>query len=242
MRSYLFIFIVLTFFLDNTVHAQSTFYYKLDKIVKKGVVNKNVSGGQFITFIDKCCYESDNKGFSVNHGKMEYSYTNDGIKIYSGDSYWGSSSLFLFTTDMSALNVKVNDEETFVYKKTSPPADVKTCSLIRKKDYEGSIYAPSVNPVFPNSQHVDYGVGGTATGQSGDSQLGKSKHDKREKVNRKCSTCNGKGTYERNDSGFGMAKYKKRCNVCGYEFWNNIHHWHASCPTCYGKGYVEYWL
>ena len=57
------------------VSAQKTYYYKLTKRVKDGVPYTNVSGGQFITFIDKACYESDKNGFSVEHGRLDYKYS-----------------------------------------------------------------------------------------------------------------------------------------------------------------------
>ena len=214
-----------------------TYYYKLEKIVKNGVQNNKVSGGQFITFTDKCCYESDKDGFSVNHGKLEYRYTQNSIKVYIGGSYWGSSSVFLFPSDLSALNVKVNDKETYVYKRTTPSANVETYSLVRKSGpqtnegsggYYSSTYSTPAQPIF-------------SQGGFNDSKYSSDKPQRNKTVNEKrmCPACNGKGTYERNDSGYGLAKYKKRCSVCSYEYWNNIHHWHATCPTCYGNKYVE---
>lgn len=234
--------LIVTISMSNFLFAQSTAYYKLDKIVKDGVPNTNVSGGQFITFTDKCCYESDKDGFSVNHGRMDYRFTENGVKVYSGGSYWGSSSTFLFLTDYSALNVKVNDKETYVYKKASPPANVTTCSLIRQKSSDlGSEFVP-INPVLPVSPQGGYTP---VQQQGGGDRPVRVERDKKEKVRRTCAACNGKGTYEKNGDAvtFGSStRYKIRCHTCGYEYWNTQTHSHPACPTCHGKGYVEYWL
>ena len=40
-----------------TIHAQvKCFYYALTKKVQKGISSTNVSGGQFITFLNEVCY------------------------------------------------------------------------------------------------------------------------------------------------------------------------------------------
>lgn len=110
-------------------YAQTS-YYMLIKKIENGVPNDNISEGQFITFVDGVCYESDIHGFSVGHGRAEYKYEKDDIKVYVGQSYWGRS-VFKFNSDFSRLNVVAGDN-VYVLKKASPPFGVETCSLIRQ--------------------------------------------------------------------------------------------------------------
>ena len=229
--------LLVTISISNFLSAQSTAYYKLDKIVKDGVPNTNVSGGQFITFTDKCCYESDKDGFSVNHGRMNYRFTENGVKVYSGGSYWGSSSTFLFLTDFSALNVKVNDKETYVYKKASPPKNVTTCSLIRQKSSDlGSEFVP-INPVLPVNPQGGYIPVQQQSGSSTGSSSGNNSRTERQQPIRqpqkkwcrncggtgKCRICNGTGWVHR--LGIGHDGYCASCpNHSG------------RCTSCNGRG------
>lgn len=63
-----------------------------------------------------------------------------------------------------------------------------------------------------------------------------------QKSRHECSACKGKGTIERNDgtiATFGNS-YKKKCPICGWEYWNSTFHRHETCRWCGGKGYQEY--
>lgn len=239
MRDFTFLIFFLTLIPSNSIEAQSTYYYKLDRIVKKGVVNRNVSGGQFITFTDKSCYESDRNGYSVNNGKMNYRYTENGISIYSGDCYWGSSSLFLFNSDKSALNVKVNDNETYVYKRNNPPVNINTCSLIRNTESRsgssnrGGIISPSI-PIMPDNPQGGYAGSvlhdrNNTGGSTGNSRTVPNVRQPQKKECRlchgtgKCQTCNGTGWVVR--MGIGHSGY---CGVCSNH--------NGRCFSCNGRG------
>lgn len=220
-----------------------TYYYKLIRIEKDGGGNTNVSGGQFVTFTDKACYESDSNGFSVHNGKLDYKYTDGGIKVYVGESYWGSHSVFLFKNDLSSLNVKTSNGEVYVYKRSSVPSNVTTCSLIRKKADGSGYYAPSfsVTPSYPQG-----GKGGTTTtvqNRNRGNQQTTPEYETKKKVHRTCAACNGKGTYEYNGPGtsYGTTPYKKRCPTCGWEYLSNTIHSHRPCTICHGRGYLEEW-
>ena len=234
---------VLSIIISLCASAQSTYYYKLTKKVKDGVPNTNVSGGQFITFTDKVCYESDKKGFSVEHGKLDYKYTESGIKTYIGGSYWGNHAVFLFKSDLSALNVKTEDGEVYVYKRADAPVSATTCSLIRKKTNENSAYFPPVYPNYP-VQPV-YPVDGN-TDQGGSNSFGttiRTERDKPQKTRHTCPLCNGTGKWERNDGSialYGGTDYKVRCSECGFEHFRSTNHRHVTCPQCHGRGYKEY--
>ena len=167
------------------------------------------------------------------------------VETYWGSCYWGKNAHMKFNADKSLMNIETNTGKVYIYKRATAPAGVTTCSLVREQKSQsnggsGGGYAP-INPMQPVYPQGGY----TPVQQSSGDKPVKTEREKREKVRNTCSACNGKGTYEYNGvaTTFGnIAKYKIRCNVCGYEHWNSTSHSHRSCPTCHGKGYVEYWL
>ena len=134
MNRILLILCLVCFRIDVFAQKQ-TYYFKLDKIVRGGIPNTRVSGGQFITFIGDICFESNKKGFSVGNGTLRLN-TNSGndYKTYEGKCYWGNDAEFRFKKDLSILNVVTDNGEIYVYKRTATPSGVNTCSLIRKKE------------------------------------------------------------------------------------------------------------
>lgn len=56
--------------------------------------------------------------------------------------------------------------------------------------------------------------------------------------NNTCAYCNGKGTIEVNQSvpTYGTSPYKKKCNICGWEYMSGTAHSHHNCPHCGGTG------
>ncbi len=225
--------------------AQTTYYYKLIKKVKSGNPDTNVSGGQFITFTEKACYESDKNGYSVNHGKLDYKYSENGLKTYVGNSYWGSHTIFIFKKDLSGLNVKTSDDVVYVYKQMNAPSGVTTCSLIRKESSGGGGYTLSY-PAQPTYPQGGYAGGGTYNGGQSGNTGGSTYHperDKPQKTRHTCSACHGTGSIVRNDgsiSSYGNSGYMKRCSTCGAEYWSTTFHRHETCNICHGRGYQEY--
>lgn len=220
---------------ELSVTAQNTYYYKLTKKVKDDVTITNVSGGQFITFTDKACYESDKNGYSVQNGKLDYKYTDGGIKTYVGDSYWGSHSVFLFKNDLSALNVKTSDGEAYVYKRAMPPANVTTCSLIRKNTSSIGSSGGNAGAGYSGmpSQPVINGRGGTSTTPI-KTTPGRNTPTR---VWHECGLCHGKRTIVRESS---VSTYGKDtqwyCNQCGRNVWRSSGHSHVTCSQCSGQG------
>lgn len=221
---------VVCFCLTCEIHAQ-TYYYKLTKIVKNGVSSSNTSGGQFITFNKSCCYESDKAGYSVENGRLDYKYVENGFKVYYGDSYLGSNSTCLVTQDLNTINMKAGDV-VYVYKRATPPSGVTTCSLIRSASspggeivnvptqqiYSGGVYVPTPNNPTPTPTP-------TPTPSS---------------TRRNCSNCHGSGTIVRENSTSTYGRDTQRyCNICGRSYWTSSGHSHVSCPICHGKGYLQ---
>lgn len=128
----------------SIVASAQTSYYKLSKKVVDGTTSTSVSGGQFITFTNNACYESDKDGYSVGNGSLKYKSAENGITTYTGTSYWGSS-MFKFNSDRSVLNVIANGN-VYVYKRSAAPSGATTCSLIRKSQSTGSTFTPIVVP------------------------------------------------------------------------------------------------
>lgn len=247
-----FAFLILIVF-GQSVTAQ-TYYYRYTKSIINGIEKTNVSGGQFITFDGKKCFEFDKYGNNVGNGSMAYDTevsNKTGLKTYWGSCYWSKNAHMKFNADKSLMNIETNAGKIYVYKRATAPANVTTCSLIHKQQPNhnggsGGGYTPPVYPVQPTYPQGGYGGGVTNTGSGGGgvtTPVG-TNHQKKEKVRRTCSACNGKGTYEKNGGGvnFGTATHKIRCSICGYEYWNTQTHSHPSCPTCHGKGYIEEWL
>ena len=130
-----------------SLSAQTTFYYKqIKRVVNGQTFTDNISGGQFITFQGRICYESDSNGMAVGHGTLKYQDQGNELRTYIGSSYWGNNTKFRFNRERSRLNVVTPDGVIYVYTKTDAPTSVSTCSLIRKNNsgsYNTNMYVPS---------------------------------------------------------------------------------------------------
>ena len=218
------------------IYGQETFYYRKTKKVQKGIAYTNTAGGQFVTFSGNKCYDSDKYGISVGNGELSYDkqYSTANTKTYIGNSYFGNV-IYRFKSDLSVLNVEVNSNLIYVYKRQVAPSSVTTCSLIRKKGSSGSGsgYIP-VNPV------TSYGgtYSGTATTTSPVRNQNSTKKNQ-QPVKHTCPLCHGakrivKDTYT---PLYGTEDYRVRCNECGEYFMRSTGHTHITCPQCHGRGY-----
>lgn len=189
------------------VSAQDVHYYKLTRKVENDVSSTQVSGGQFITFISDICFESNNKGVGVGHGKLTLNknYSTSECKTYQGSSYWGSNTTFKFNSDKSVLNVIPYDGNVYVYKRTTPPDGVVTCSLIKKKKQNSEGSSGGIEPIYVPTPIYSGGTTTTPTPIQ-PAKTGSTPSKKWRLVTRevdcphchhsgKCSTCNGKGGY-----------------------------------------------
>lgn len=221
------------------IKSQTTSYYALAKKKHNGVVSSKVTGGQFITFLSDICYESNRKGIGVGHGTLKFNkgYSNSSYKLYMGNSYWGNSATFKFKSDLSVLNVVLENGDIYVYKRQIAPASAITCSLIRKKG-NSSGNGGSYSPSYPNN---GYGGGYNTNngGSSSSSQRQNTVPSRTQPTKHTCSLCNGqrrivKDTYP---SLYGQSDYQVKCNECGGYFMRSTGHTHITCPQCHGKGY-----
>lgn len=239
MNKYLLSFILILYNLDGAIaYSQVVSYYKLTKKIENGVEQLNQRGGQFITFIDNLCYESDLKGIGVGHGVLKIN-SNYGTKYktYIGDSYWGNDAIFRFSNDLSILNVFANNDVVYVYKRVIAPKDALTCSLIRKntQNNKGCINnsQPSITQQGENTIVINNttNVNTSTTIESNTSK----------KV--KCRWCKGTGRITVDDnapSNLGHTRISYRCNECGKWINPNVFlHYHKQCIHCHGSGWLN---
>lgn len=129
-----------------------THYYKQIKVVTKDRKEQAGNGkGQFITFNDKGCYDSDNLGYTVNNGFLKLVKQTDERVYYSGNGYWGEVT-YIFTENYKRLNIITDDGNiTYVYVQDVAPEGVTTCELIKeekKSDPVNSVIIPIVVPIL----------------------------------------------------------------------------------------------
>lgn len=237
-RKYILLILFLWQF-NISLTAQDTYFYKLSRTVDSAKMSDtNVSGGQFITFIDNICYESDKKGMGVGHGSLTLnkSYSSSTFSVYMGKSYWGDKASFKFNSDKSVLNVILDDGYVYVYKRSTPPANVTTCSLIKGKTSSGGSVAPPVNNSSPGytlpPPHMNNGSGSVPS---------KTLKTKEIRYKEDCPNCRGKGSIIQNTypATFGTNLPDVWCSECGRYFSADVGHTHRQCNHCRGTGKVE---
>lgn len=205
------------------IAAQEVVYYKLVRANS----NKDVSGGQFITFVGAQCFESNKHGVSVENGRLvlNKNYSNSQYTVYQGSSYWGSSTTFKFNADKSVLNVVLDNGDIYVYKRVTPPAGVTTCSLIRQKSSSSGSGSYTPMPTYPVQQYPQ---------QQYPQQQRYDQPQPTPAATHKCRVCNGTGRVEKMLAGSdeGRTKYCSECRA-----YRSTHHYHGTCETCRGNGY-----
>lgn len=215
-----------------TTYAQTTYYYKHTKKIDNNTGTEEFcSGGQFITFNEDKCYDSDMNGISVNNGIQIYTKINNEIIIYTGGSYWGIAT-YAFSSNKSLLNIILDNGDVHIYAKSNPPDNVITSSLRKKTSYNNHL---GHSDPIQSQQFQNYHNG---------SELNNSEKNKvlREyKTREECSRCKGKKriAYDTYPPTFGLEDYKVRCSECGELHLSSTGHTHITCPDCNGKGYKE---
>ena len=224
------------------VFAQETYYYRQVNVVKGNSVIAKGSGGQFISFFNDICYDSNSNGISVHNGTLDRkSKSADSIQ-YMGLSYWGNV-IYQFSGDLSKLSVIKQDGTKYVYQRATPPAGVTTSSLIKSKSSGGGT---AVGYTQPNTYYppTNYGSGNSSTTNSSQSITQQSTNTQYQKSRHKCHYCNGTGDKiidpSRNVPQFGLRDdVKEYCSKCGQYFKKGTHA-HITCGHCGGRGYNEY--
>ena len=230
-RYFLFLLLCVSVF---SIYGQTTYYYKLTNI-DDNKISLEIQGGQFVTFIGDICYESDKKGIGVGHGTMTYNpnYSTSSVKKYIGESYWGDNAVYAFNADKSVLNVVLENNMVLVYKRTSPPDGVNTCSLIRPQDGHSSENADNSYDLTPPILIDPIVQNPLPTNQDSNLKLSPQKRWKTITYQEscpschgsgKCWTCNGKGWCY---NGFGISGTHD-CPNCT----------NGNCTHCNGTGKI----
>ncbi len=214
MRYYGLLF--LSFVLSVPAVSQ-TYYYERIAVVKNGVKTSASGDGHFITFTSKGCYDSDRDGFSEDTGFRQYKSSENNIRSYYGDSYFGNA-YYYFNPDCSRLNIKrESDGETYVYVRKSPPAGKAKSSRKKSSEVSVPLAFPLIGVVtIPGSTQTPPPAAPTATQPrrcAGCNGTGF------------CSMCKGKGWYKNT---YDTKVYS--CPSC---------HGSGRCGVCYGKGYFK---
>lgn len=197
-----------------------TYYYKQTKVVIDDQPHPGDNTGQFITFNEKGCYDSDNEGYTVDNGFLKYIKTKNHIRVYWGDSYWGKA-YYHVSENLDRINVKlVGENKIYVYSR-SAPTNAKT-SYYAKNSAEDKNHFILVSPV-----------------QSGESSPVRPGQTKR-LIRKTCTFCKGTGKNPLKSFGpdytGGQVITIEYCPICGK---SEKKHYHEACPSCQGLGYTE---
>ncbi len=215
------VFVGLCILLSITTFAQ-TYYYERVAIVTNGVKSSDSGDGHFITFTSKGCYDSDKKGFDEKFGFRTYLSTNNDIKSYYGDSYFGKA-YYYFSSDFNRLNIKIESSGViYVYNKTNAPTGLMCSNRKHVKESVPTTMpiivtttptpspSPSITPSYPTTTRSTRSSGRKCTGCNGTGY---------------CSMCKGKGWYKYIYDGNIYD-----CPAC---------HSSGLCGVCFGKGNID---
>lgn len=150
MTRHILFFIIMMVSLTS-VQAHSTYQYRRVMVVKDGVKTSCDDDGCFITFTDRGCYESDASGIADNPSQfLSPIDTAAGMVGYSGSGYHGFGKYY-FSTDLSRLNLYVND---CIYVYQRQPSLAATGRMRPKKSVTTTPSSPGsaviVTPVQPD--------------------------------------------------------------------------------------------
>ena len=192
-------------------------------IVKDGIKTNKNDDAHYITINDKGCYESNKDGFSTNDGFIKFTKNENNIHCYYGDCSFGMAHYY-FSSDYSRLNVRINDNLTYVYQRElsgKTTAKRRTVNSGGKGGTGGSIVIP---PVLNNN------VGGSVSGSSSS----KSRSSL-------CKYCNGSGICYRCGGKRGSWEYTDWYTGDGTKSWINCGacNGNARCSVCRGSGRIN---
>ncbi|WP_347146715.1 hypothetical protein [Parabacteroides goldsteinii] len=126
------------------------YFYKQEKVIDINTkeVKKGDLTGQFVTFNNKGCYDSDRGGNSEDNGFLSYLFENEKYVTYQGETYWGEAK-YRVSLDKSRINVVLSNK-ILVYIKTQFPTGQQTCSLIKQQNENGVNIAVMPGGIIPD--------------------------------------------------------------------------------------------
>jgi len=101
-----------------------TYYYKWIETVDKNGVRTKREGGYYVTFTEKLCYFSDEKGYKDEHfssGVYYYKGIKDNLRIYEATYNIGGNDVLYVSLDYERLNLVNEFDDTHVFVKSDAP-------------------------------------------------------------------------------------------------------------------------
>ena len=198
------------------IYQYKTYYYEMEaSIDAEGKRSEKSGDGQFYTFTEQCCYESDKNGNSEEVGVAKFINYANNIYVYRGKGYYGEAD-YLVTDNYEMLNIKTAGGTIYVLKRKNAPNSFIASEHRRiKTELEniltgGAIYL--INP--PNTSTIDNNTNSNVhlpcAGCGGSGY---------------CSMCHGKGWYKNIYNGNIYD-----CPSCGGS---------GRCRVCHGKGHCN---
>lgn len=216
-------FIFLVFLCQVSAFGQTRYYKQLKIISENLTEQKGDGGGQFITFSNNGCYDSDKNGYSVGNGSLAFRKKDNGRAYYGGNSYWGEA-VYIFTENYQRLNIRpANSKKVYVYVLSQPLTGTQTCTLIRKPTPVDPATIRAIEWIMGGGQTAPIGIPESTTGTG---TKGSSTYSER------CSRCSGSGTVVA--SGTSYVIEQKWCRECNQNVSGS--HYHTTCTDCNGTG------
>lgn len=218
MRKYLSILFLLVVGLGQMFAQRIDYYHWTKTYLPNGSVRTETDNhGLFVTRRGQVCYDSNNKGASVENGKLNLVKQQDNVSKYVGSCYYGDECTYTFYDSEGVLNIETMDKTIYVFVRETPPSSRSTCSLIKPKAGAEDVTMPVIDT--PDISDSD-------NNGKGSSYEKKTAHPKkcRKCVGRGiCTVCTGRGTYL---PYVGASRYVK-CSTCNGT---------GRCSLCNGSG------
>lgn len=143
--------------------GQKVIYYQqvkiIDNVTKSETIGKYHEEGMFMTFNSQGCYDSDKNGYDVGNGFRKKISNSEKTILYIGDSFWGKGCIYKVAQDKSRINIIVGNK-IYVYAKSTVPAGVNTCKLVKKI----SVSNPDTEPIpTPTPIHIDNNINNSSS-------------------------------------------------------------------------------
>lgn len=203
---------LLLFEWGNGIFAQKTYLYKRVMIVKNGTKTNKYDDAHYITFTDKGCYESDKDGFTTNNGFVKFTKNENNMHCYYGSCSFGTAHYY-FSNDYSRLNVRLDDNITYVYQR-----ELSGKTTASRRPARSNSSSSSGSGVYVAPPPVINNGGGSIRSSSGNSNSHSSS------IYQTCKYCKGTGVCTRCKGKCGEWKF-----VYDSESW-------ISCSGCNGSG------
>ncbi len=198
------------------IYQYKTYYYEMvASIDAEGIRSQKSGDGQFYTFTEQSCYESDVNGNSEEIGVAKFINYANNIYVYRGKGYYGDAD-YCVTDNYEILNIKTAGGTIYVLKKKKAPDSFITSNHKKNKaEIEkilsgGGIYLATPLNTSTNDNNMNSNVHRSCRGCGGSGL---------------CTMCHGKGWYKNIYDG---KIYD--CTSCGGR---------GRCRVCQGKGHCN---